>query len=273
MIPFVLAKTAEALLAPGTLLLLLSVAGATLVLRCRRRGAARSGAVLLVAALGAECAIALLPLDSWALAPLEDRFPVCRTPPAGIHGVVVLGGAVDPAVTAARGIPTLNAAGQRMTELVRVAPLLPDAVLAFSGGSGRVIPGTLTEADVARAFFEGLGLARPVLYENRSRTTWENARDLAALVHPVPGQPWLLVTSAAHMPRAVEAFRAAGFRVVADPVAFLSAPSLAAELAPPYPERLAHLEGAAHEWAGLVVYRLLGRTPHLLPARGTSACR
>lgn len=271
---FVLAKLLEALLAPSFLLLLASVLGAALVLgRIGRRRGGRLGPALLACSLGLECAIAILPLDSWALAPLEDRFPTCRRLPPDLYGVVTLGGAVDPAITAARGIPTLNEAAQRMTELVRVARLLPRAVLAFSGGSGRIVPGRLSEADVARVFFDEFGLsARPVVYEGRSRTTWENARDLASLVHPAPAHPWLLITSAAHMPRAVAAFRAAGFDVIADPVAYQTAPTLASRLAPGFPERLARLDEAAHEWGGLVSYVLLGRTRRLLPAPQGEGC-
>ena len=183
--------------------------------------------------------------------------------------MIVLGGAVDTAITEARDQPTLNGAAGRMTELVRAARLLPHATLAFTGGSGRIVPGQLTEADVARMFFASQGLAdRPIVYEGRSRTTWENARNLAALLHPAPGQLWLLDTSAVHMPRAVAAFEAAGFAVIPDPVAYQTAAGFAAETGPGFADRLGRLDEAAHEWGGLVAYRLLGRTRTLLPARG-----
>ncbi len=137
----------------------------------------------------------------------------------------------------------------------------PSVLLLFRGG--------LFEADVARQLFDGLGLAaRPVTYENRSRTTFENAVDLAALLHPRPGESWILVTSASHMPRAMGAFRAAGWPVLADPVGYKTAHSLAVELAPTLPQRLDRIDAAAHEWMGLLVYRLLGRTDRLLPGPG-----
>lgn len=266
---FATAKIVEAMLAPSTLLLAFSVLGFLLVLRRARR----AGLLLLALALSTECALAVLPVDRWTLGPLEDRFPACRTPPPDTHGVIVLGGAVDTAVTEARDQPTLNGAAGRMTELVRLARLLPDATLAFTGGSGRILNGQLTEADVARMFFASQGLAgRPIVYEGRSRTTWENARNLAALLHPTSGQTWLLDTSAAHMPRAVVAFRAAGFDVIPDPVAYQTARGFAAEIEPGFADRLGRLDEAAHEWAGLVAYRLLGRSPTLLPARRPGRC-
>jgi len=54
--------------------------------------------------------------------------------------------------------------------------------------------------------------------EGRSRTTAENAAFTKALVNPKLGERWLLVTSAAHMPRAVGCFRRVGFPVEAYPV-------------------------------------------------------
>ena len=87
------------------------------------------------------------------------------------------------------------------------------------------------------------------------------------LVKPQPGERWLLVTSAFHMPRAVGCFRAAGFDVIA--------------YASDYRTRgtadrgrgfyavsagLRRLDIVTREWVGLVVYRLTGRTAHLLPA-------
>ena len=260
--PFVVAKAAEAVIRPSVLLLLCASAGLVLLLRRRDRAGLALSAVPIVFAL----LLLLLPLDSWLLEPLEDRFPPLRVLPTHVAGIVCLGGAVDPELTEARGLPSLNDAAERMTAFVTLALARPDARLAFTGGSGRVLRGRLSEAAVARGLFGGGGLgARSVTYENRSRTTSENAVDLAALLHPRPGETWILVTSAAHMPRAVAAFRAAGWPVLADPVGYKTAHSLVVELAPTLPQRMVRIDAAAHEWAGLLSYRLSGRTDRLLP--------
>ena len=264
--PFVVAKAAEAVIRPSVLLLLCASAGLVLLLLRRRD---RAGLALSAVPIVFALLLLLLPLDSWLLEPLEDRFPPLRVPPPHVTGIVCLGGAVDPELTEARGLPSLNGAAERMTAFVTLALARPGARLAFTGGSGRVLRGRLSEADVARQLFDGLGLAaRRVTYENRSRTTWENAVDLAALLHPHPGETWILVTSAAHMPRAVAAFRAAGWPVLADPVGYKTAHSLVVELAPTLPQRLDRIDAAAHEWAGLLLYRLSGRTNRLLPGPG-----
>ena len=58
--------------------------------------------------------------------------------------------------------------------------------------------------------FHSLPESRLVL-EDKSRNTIENAVFTRRLVDPKPGERWLLVTSAWHMPRAMGVFRQAGF--------------------------------------------------------------
>jgi len=66
------------------------------------------------------------------------------------------------------------------------------------------------------------GDADRILAERQSRDTFENAMFSRQIANPRPGELWLLVTSAAHMPRAMAAFRAANFPVDAYPVDFLT---------------------------------------------------
>jgi uncharacterized SAM-binding protein YcdF (DUF218 family) len=105
-----------------------------------------------------------------------------------------------------------------------------------------------------------------VLFDERSLTTWGNAVNALALAKPKAGETWLLVTSASHMPRAMGAFRGAGWPpMVAWPVAFRTTH----EGWPPWPRpmgnKLAALDLAAHEWVGLVGYWWEGRTDRLFP--------
>ena len=109
----------------------------------------------------------------------------------------------------------------------------------------------------------GVDPARIVL-EVKSRNTAENARFTAALVHPEPSQPWLIVTSAWHMPRAMGVFRKVGFDAIANPVAYRTPQQWQ-----PDPSRdLRVFEIAVHEWIGLAPYWATGRTDQLFPAPG-----
>ncbi len=143
----------------------------------------------------------------------------------------------------------------------------PTARLVFTGGSGDIVQGVSNEAEYARILLAQLGLPpERVVFETASRTTEENARDTAALVHPQPGERWVLLTSAAHMPRAVGAFRRAGWTVLAWPVGYQSRDRISA-YAQPLGPKLALLDWAAHEWIGLVVYDLRGESTALLPGQ------
>jgi uncharacterized SAM-binding protein YcdF (DUF218 family) len=88
----------------------------------------------------------------------------------------------------------------------------------------------------------------------RARNTYENAVLSKATAHPSLGERWLLITSAAHMPRAIAAFHRQGFAVDPWPVYDLDA----------YQPR--PMSVARHEWLGLAGYWLLGRTSNWLPS-------
>ena len=260
---FLLSKLAGVLVRPSTLLLLCCVVGLAL----SWRGRSRLGRSLLLVGVGGFVAVLLLPLDQWALLPLEDRFPQVANPPAHVDGIVVLGGAVEPDITADRGIPSLNGAAERMTEAVTLARRYKEAKLVFTGGRGAVTPGRETEADVARALFIDLGVAPDrLVMERDSRTTWENAVFTRALVHPKPGETWILVTSADHVARGVGAFRAAGWDVIGWPVGYKSGHDLILWLPTSLGQRPGQLDEAVHEWAGLVAYWAMGRSSALFPA-------
>jgi uncharacterized SAM-binding protein YcdF (DUF218 family) len=111
----------------------------------------------------------------------------------------------------------------------------------------------------------GLDTGR-IVFEDRSRNTWENARYSYDLVKPQPGERWLLVTSAKHMPRSVGVFRKVGWPVIAYPADYLTGRD--GPLMPGFGflAGLDGLEKGTREWTGLIAYRLLGRTDTLFPS-------
>jgi uncharacterized SAM-binding protein YcdF (DUF218 family) len=258
---FVLSKLFWAVAAPGNLLLLLLVLG-TLRLAGRRR---RRGFRLVATATAALMLIAVLPVGQWLAMPLESRFPAPELPQR-VDGIVLLGGAVEPAISRAHGQVALNDAGERLVEGLRLARRFPDAKVLATGGDAALLPrDEPSEAAVMRDFLveQGINPAR-ILIEERSRDTAENALYSRELAQPGPDQVWLLVTSAAHMPRAVGCFRHLGWPVVPYPVDYRSE-------ARPRPgfllaQHLALVDVAAKEWVGLLAYRLLGYTDAILPA-------
>jgi uncharacterized SAM-binding protein YcdF (DUF218 family) len=217
------------------------------------------------AGFAAYALVALFPLHVLVLAPLENRIPRATLPPS-ITGIIVLGGAVDEVITRDRGLPSLNDNAERMTEAVALARLYPEARLVFTGGSGRLPPAEVTEADAAEAFFRRAGVpAAQMLFERASRNTEENAENTQAMLRPALGQTWVLITSAMHMPRALGLLRRLGWQVFPWPVGYKTGHSLRGAYDTSFPERLHLIDAGVHEWIGLLAYRLLRRTDTLLP--------
>ena len=156
---------------------------------------------------------------------LVDRF-TRPAPDRSIAGIITIGGGLE-----------------RIDEAVRLATAMPNLPLVVSG--------------IHPAEFEYIRRAiaddRRLMHEPNARTTAENAINTARLLGVESRRPWLLVTSNLHMPRAVGSFRRAGVNVVPWPVPRLST------------GRIDLVRMIAHEWAGLIVYRVLGRTDALLP--------
>jgi uncharacterized SAM-binding protein YcdF (DUF218 family) len=263
---FLASKIVNVLLQPGNLFLGAVLAG-TVMLFGRR---ARLGRGILVAALTALAATSLSSADQRLLALLEDRFPPPPEPLGRVDGIIVLGGSVNPAQSAARGgAPSIKAAADRLTGMMILARRFPDAKVVFTGGSGDPLHPELREAPMVRRLLQALGseLDGRILFEEDSRNTHENAVFSLALARPRPGEVWLLVTSAAHMPRSVGVFRAAGWPVVPYPVDYATGGSRRTWLQHLDPQHsLGTLNLVMHEVVGLLYYRLRGWTDDLFPA-------
>ena len=121
-------------------------------------------------------------------------------------GIIVLGGGLATYVVDAHF-------GNSLDERGRSGRITGAAALANRFPKARVIHTGREQASASDAFAT-LGVARErIVVEDRSTTTYENARFSADLLRPQPGQRWILVTSASHMPRAMATFRSAGFDV------------------------------------------------------------
>ena len=262
---YVVSKVGWFFATPSNLLPALALLGLLVALHPRAR---RLGLGLAAAAAAMVLAAGLSPLANGLILPLEERFPPYAEDGAPVAGVIVLGGAVQGDLSEARGTLQVNEAAERVVALADLARRHPQARIVFTGGGAALIQDEPSESDVLARFAATLGVARErILFENASRTTAENAGLTRRLVAPQPGERWLLVTSAWHMPRSVGTFRQAGFTVTAYPVDYRTRG--ARDLWKPFDsvsEGLRRLDLAAKEWIGLAGYRLTGRTDALFPA-------
>lgn len=212
--------------------------------------------------------LALLLLTGWQPLPegllrqLEASYPPIDkdTSLQPYAGVVVLGGALEPAyVWDGHGQPALNDAAERMVVPLALAKRHAHLQIVFTGGEGELFGQGLTEAARAKIFYDLMDLPPGrVQYESASKTTYENAVLTATLASINKRQPWLLLTSANHMPRAMATFKHAGWNVTAYPVDFRTG------TATPW-TRYSLQKGAQqwqvalHEMLGLLAYKLAGR--------------
>ncbi|HVL71911.1 MAG TPA: YdcF family protein [Beijerinckiaceae bacterium] len=258
---FYLSKIFWFLATPSNLLACLALLGAVLAFTRWRR----LGAGLATGAAAAILVLGLSPLASFAMLALEERFP--PTPlDAPFAGAIVLGGAVEATDTFDRGQLVANEAAERIFALLALARHEPPMRIVYSGGPG--LRRDETEAAAVARHLGALGIDPDrVLWEDRARNTRENAVFAREMVAPKPGERWLLVTSAWHMPRSIGVFRQAGFSVVPYPVDYRTGG--AAEAAVPFrsvSDGLRRFDVATREWMGLLAYRLAGYTDALFPA-------
>lgn len=259
---FLLSKLFWAVAAPLNLCALLLFAGGGLIFS-QKPGCRRLGLLLTGAGLTVLLCFGILPVGSNLLAALESRYPPFEeTAGERIDGILLLGGAVETRLPPTGDMPALNDQADRVVAFVELARRYPRARLLVTGGSaGLERGGTLPEALLMPPLLSALGLeGREILYEPSARNTYENAILSRKVAKPKPGERWILVTSAFHMPRSVAVFESAGWAVVPAPTDYRTDGGL--RWLPQRFDVLRAMEDstlAVKEGIGLAVYRLSGK--------------
>ena len=228
---------------PSNLLIGMSLFGVLLLYT----PAERIGVGIVTIALGLLALLGLSPISNAIRYILEDRFPEWNSARRNPDGIVVLAGG-----------------SHRVSQATELAVRYPNAVILFSGGNA--YSSGQTEIDQAVRNFVSAELpVERLLVEPYARNTTENALFSKALAQPKPGQLWLLVTSALHMPRAIGAFRRVGFSVEAYPVDRRIKDADVLVPSPSFVRGLWGFDIGAYEWCALLVYWITGRTSQLFP--------
>ncbi|MGB5104935.1 MAG: YdcF family protein [Steroidobacteraceae bacterium] len=261
------------LASPSQLLFAITIAGSLLVLFTGRRAGppsrtARIGKALTMTGGLGLLLFGFLPVSHYLVHPLETRFPL-PTLPAEVTGIILLSGSERPAVSDEYGEPQVGAHGSRYITALRLAARYPEARVVYTGGSrteeGKGPLGTQTGVAAEILGSVGLDPAR-VTFDEQACDTCGNASATRTLVQPQAGETWVVVTSAMHMPRTIACLRAAGWgEVIPYPtdhkVVIGSWGAGTFQVA----DNLSLLDAAAHEWIGLVYYRLTRRTEEWFP--------
>ncbi len=253
---FVLSKILWPLLCPASLAFLSLAAGLLVVRRWRGFGMALiafAGLVLFV--------FGVSPVGHNLMHHLEQSSARPGPMPEKISGILVLGGAVETKASQKSGQPEVNDGADRILAGLTLAQRYPEARLVFSGGSGLLRDQELQESGVIRQLLENIGFpAERVVYEDKSRNTFENLRNTKDMFSPGPEERWILVTSAYHMKRAMAISRYLGWDLLPYPVDYQTSGDYV--LWPESYDVLRSLylsEFALREWAGFFAYRMTGK--------------
>lgn len=140
------------------------------------------------------------------IALMEDTYPAGDECAASSH-MVVLSGGLDSRIGNVREFDRMSSA--TLSRSMAAARTLQDETDTRVIVSGGAVVGSIAEADVIAAFLEQMGVSgQRVLRESGSANTRENAINVVALLKgEVVTGPVRLLTSAMHMPRALNSFR------------------------------------------------------------------
>jgi len=218
----------------------------------RRRAFGAAGLVVLLLTSTSTVSSALL----WSLehAPIAPAYRDDVT----YDAVVLLGGIVDEAVTQESGQPSYN---DNVERVVMTHRLLRDGKARYaiiSGGTVEARYAAHGEAVQLAKQLEDWGIARDrLIIEDRSMNTRENALFSQRIAAERGFRRVAIVTSAFHMPRAMDCFRAVGMEVDGYRVDFRARAGTAIEPLP----RAIHLAistAMIREIFGRVIYRAQG---------------
>ncbi len=135
--------------------------------------------------------------------------------------------------------------------------------IVVSGGSGELLRQDIKEADFLKSELIASGVAeQDIIIENNSKNTYENAIFSKKILDSLQiKMPYILITSAIHIPRAQKVFRKAGMTILAFPCNYevVETPFSFGDLLVPKPALLNYWSAFLKEIIGLKVYQLTGK--------------
>lgn len=249
---FTLKKYIGGLLLPLPFLLLVMGLGLALIWFSRWQ---RTGKGLITLSWLTLLLLSLQPIADFMLKPIEESYPTWRGGKP-VSYIVVLGGGYTWNAQWAPGSNLINNSLPRLTEGVRLWRDNPGAKLIFTGGAAGSNP--VSAAETGARVAESLGVPRSdIITLTSPKDTEEEA---AAVKQAIGDAPFLLVTSASHMPRAMIFFRNAGLNPLPAPANQLAidSPLNLWERVIPSPVWLMHSDRAGYETLGRVWQWLKG---------------
>jgi uncharacterized SAM-binding protein YcdF (DUF218 family) len=222
-------------------------------------------------AIAAALLVLLLSSNAWVATRLTQSLEWQNLPPQPVpqaEAIVVLGGSTRSAIYP-RPWVDLSEAGDRVLHGIRLYKAHKAPLLVLSGGRIAWRGGGDSESADMAAIATAWGVPKTAIAQDTtSLNTYQNAVNVKALLDERGLSRILLVTSAAHMPRALAIFRHQGMDAIAAPTDFLVSAQSIEEISGsrqgvmlsllPDASNLFQVSRAIKEYIGLLVYRLRG---------------
>ena len=248
---FFLKKLISAFIMPLQLGLVMSFAGLYLLWFTKKQ---KIGKMLCTFGVLWILVFSLHPVSNLLLSPLENDFLKYEQGQQTVKYVVVLGGGhvSDPRLPVSSQISSDSLT--RLIEGVTIFRENPGSKLILSGYAGHDnIANAVVMANIAKS----IGVdASDIIIEKRPRDTKDEARMIRDIVRD---DPFVLVTSASHMKRAVALFKFYGLAPIPAPTYFqVKGPDVFTIV--PSVSSLKKAESAFHEYLGIAWANLMGQT-------------
>jgi uncharacterized SAM-binding protein YcdF (DUF218 family) len=255
-------KLLSAFLMPMTLGLGIVAVGVILLWFTRRQ---RAGRIVVTVGFGLLLLFGYGGVADLFLAPLEDDFqPLLvtgRSAPLDARArqarwIVVLGGGHSLDARLPPNTELNESTLARLIEALRLKRMLPQAKVILSGGFGG---NGLTHADLLAGAAVELGFPREDLVLEKG--TFDTADEARLISVTVGADPFILVSSASHLPRAVSLFRKQGREPLPSPTGYgaIDNPGVDVNSFFPSASGISKLERAWHEYVGRVWSRMRGQ--------------
>lgn len=241
---FTLKKYIGGMMLPLPLLLSLIALGLLLVWFSRFQ---KSGKIIITVGWLMLLLLSLQPVADGLLRPIENKYPTWQGKQK-VEYVVVLGGGYTWDANWAPSSNLINNSLPRLNEGIRLWRANPGSKMIFTGAAAKTNPVSTAEAGARVA--ESLGVPRSAIITLDSPKDTEE--EAAAVKQAIGDVPFLLVTSASHLPRAMVFFQQAGLHPLPAPANQLAinAPLNLWERIIPSPAWLMHSDRAGYETLG-----------------------
>ena len=207
----------------------------------------------------------IFPVGKYLIYKLEKNYHNSIILPDKVDGILILGGATNPFLSDEFNQINLNGSAERLIESVTLIKKYTNSKIIFAGGSGSINEPKMDHSRIAKLFFIQIGLdTDKIIFENKSRNTYENILFSKKIVKPKKNEKWILITSASHMNRAI--FIGEKIDWIFTPYAVDFSQSKIIKFTPTIKilKNFNAMHQGSHEWIGLIAYYLMGRTSRIL---------